>query len=57
MGTIQYADVSVEFECEKCGETEACNVSEAIYNGPPICVKCDVGEEMEISRCYIGDES
>jgi len=43
--------VDINFQCESCDNTATCNVTEAAFNGVPMCIDCD--EEMEIIDCEI----
>ncbi len=49
---VQPSDVQLVFECDKCGSKETCDVFEAVYNGAPMCTKCEHGE-MEMLHCSI----
>jgi len=47
-------EVISHFDCDECNAKEHCSVSEAIYNGPPMCPECNV--EMEISHIIVEDK-
>ena len=47
------SEVQITFVCDDCGHEESCSVSEAVYNGPPLCPKCAYDNEMEILHYYI----
>lgn len=46
-------DVQITFVCNDCDSEEVCSVDEAVYNGPPLCPKCNYENAMEISNYYI----
>jgi transcription elongation factor Elf1 len=51
MSRISAVKVDVNFQCPKCDIEKSCNISEAIYNGAPMCQDCE--EEMELIDCEI----
>ena len=46
-------NVQITFVCNDCNSEEVCSVDEAVYNGPPLCPKCNYENAMEISNYYI----
>jgi hypothetical protein len=50
---VSIADTNVFFECDECNKKESCNVSEATYNGAPMCLRCNT--EMEMTHVEIGE--
>lgn len=54
MKTIIKSDtIQIAFVCDYCDYEESCSASEAVYNGPPLCPKCDYDNRMKISYYYI----
>ena len=51
--TIKSDDIQITFVCGDCDFEESCSVSEAVYNGPPLCPRCNYDNEMKISHFYI----
>lgn len=50
---IKSDDINITFVCDDCDYEESCSASEAVYNGPPLCPKCNHENEMTISHFYI----
>ncbi len=53
MANVDSSEVQLAFECDECNNKELCNVAEAVYNGPPICLECEANEIMSMSHCCI----
>jgi NAD-dependent SIR2 family protein deacetylase len=52
MKEIQFHQVKIDFYCDRCEAREkGVDVQECIFNGPPMCQKCD--EEMSPDKIFL----
>jgi hypothetical protein len=54
MKEIHFHQVKIDFYCDRCGKKQkGVDIQECIYNGPPLCMCTEDGEETLPDKIYL----